>query len=83
MTCTGNPSGYSSTASLGALTVDILSGTNFNGPLTLSNIGTLGVTTAGNLQSVTLDNNGFITFVNSGNINSGLVITGNGMAPTR
>jgi outer membrane autotransporter protein len=78
VTCTGNPSGYSSTASLGTLTVDILSNTNFNGPLTLSNIGTLGVTTAGNLQSVTLDNNGFITFVNSGNINSGLVITGNG-----
>ncbi|MBW9114817.1 autotransporter outer membrane beta-barrel domain-containing protein [Rhizobium cauense] len=76
--CNGNPAGYSSTASLGTLTVDVVTGTNFNGPLTLSNIGSLGLTSAGNLQSVTLDNNGIINFVNSGNINNGVAISGAG-----
>ncbi len=76
--CTGNPAGFSSNGQ-GDLTIDILSGTNLNGPLTLSNIGTLNAKSAGNLQSVTLTDNGVATFENSGNINGGLVVVGNGI----
>ncbi|HWK64049.1 MAG TPA: autotransporter outer membrane beta-barrel domain-containing protein [Rhizobiaceae bacterium] len=77
VTCTGNPNGFS-TDGLGSLTVNIVSGTNLNGPLTASNTGVLGITNAGNLQSMTLTDNGAVTFTNSANINSGVTIVGDG-----
>lgn len=75
--CTGNPNGFS-TDGLGSLTVNVLTGTNLNGPFTASNTGTLDISSAGNLQTMTLTDNGTVVFVNSGNINSGVVIVGDG-----
>ncbi len=75
--CTGTSAGFT-TNGLGSLTVDILSGTSFNGPFSASNTGVLGITNAGNLQTITLTDNGIVTFTNSGNINNGLIIVGDG-----
>lgn len=77
VTCTGNPPGYS-VSGLGSLTVDILQGTNLNGPFFASDIGILSVDNSGNLQQVTLENNGSVDFISRSNINSGLEIIGDG-----
>jgi outer membrane autotransporter protein len=77
VTCDGNPNGYKAIG-LDELTVNIVPGTNFNGPFLISNSGILDITTAGNMNSVTLNNNDVIRFENLGNMNQGLVITGDG-----
>src|SRR5215218_4298544 len=75
VTCTGNPSGFTTTG-LSTLTVDVLVGTNFNGPFSASVMNQLTVTTAGNMQSMTFSAIDVLTLVTSGNVNNGITISG-------
>jgi outer membrane autotransporter protein len=75
VTCTGNPSGFTTTG-LSTLTVDVLVGTNFNGPFSASVMNQLTVTTAGNMQTMTFSAIDVLTLVTSGNVNNGITISG-------
>jgi outer membrane autotransporter protein len=75
VTCTGNPSGFT-TSGLATLTVDVLVGTNFNGPFSASVMNQLSVTTAGNMQTMTFSAIDVLTLAISGNINNGLAVSG-------
>ena len=77
VTCTGNPSGFT-TSGLSTLTVDVLVGTNFNGPFSASVINQLTVTTAGNMQTMTFSAIDVLTLVTSGNVNNGITVSGFG-----
>src|SRR5262245_29770596 len=79
VTCTGNPSSFTSIG-LTELNVDILTGTNFNGPINISLTGLLNVTNAGNINGlITLANNKEFTFENFGTENQGMAVSGNGV----
>src|SRR4029450_9842311 len=75
VTCTGNPSGFT-TSGLATLTVDVLVGTNFNGPFSASVMNQVSVTTAGNMQTMTFSAIDVLTLAISGNINNGLTVSG-------
>ena len=78
VTCSGNPNGFQASG-LGALTVNVLQGTNINGSFTASTIGVLDVTNRGNVNGLTsLTNNGQVTFLHFGALNNGLAIVGPG-----
>ena len=77
VTCTGNPSGFT-TSGLSFLSVDIVPGTNFNGPFSASVMNHLVVTNAGNMQAMTFSAIGLLTLTTSGNINNGITVTGPG-----
>ena len=78
VTCSGNPNGFQASG-LGALTVNVLQGTNINGSFTASTIGVLDVTNRGNVNGLTsLTNNGQVTFLHFGALNNGLAIIGPG-----
>jgi hypothetical protein len=77
VTCTGNPSGFT-TSGLSTLTVDVLVGTNFNGPFSASVMNQLTVSTGGNMQTMTFSAIDVLTLVTSGNINNGLTVSGFG-----
>ena len=81
VTCSGNPSSFSTTG-LGTLTVNILSGTNFNGPFSASTMNQLDVnSTNSNLQSMTFNAIGLLNLgLSGGNINNGITITNGGSA---
>lgn len=75
VTCSGNPNGYEASG-LNALTVDVVSGTNVNGPFTASAIGVLDVTNRGNVNGpTTFANDGQLTFLHFGVLNNGLSIS--------
>jgi outer membrane autotransporter protein len=76
VTCSGNPNGFSARG-LDALTVNVVSGTNVNGPFAASTIGVLDVTNRGNVNGLTtFANDGQVTFRHFGALNGGLTITG-------
>ena len=79
--CSGNPSSFS-TNGLSTLTVNILSGTNFNGPFSASTMNQLDVnSTNSNLQSMTFNAIGLLNLgLSGGNINNGITITNGGSA---
>ena len=77
VTCSGNPSSFSTTG-LSTLTVNIVPGTSFNGPFSASTMSQIDVNnTFGNMQAVTFNAIGLLNFATSGNIDSGVTITNN------
>ena len=77
VTCSGNPSSFSTTG-LSTLTVNIVPGTSFNGPFSASTMNQLDVNNNnGNMQAVTFNAIGLLNFTTLGNINNGVTITNN------
>ncbi len=81
VTCSGNPSSFT-TAGLSTLTVNIQSGTNFNGPFSASTMNQIDVNSINsNLQSMTFNSIGLLNLsLSGGNINNGITITNGGSA---
>lgn len=75
--CDGKTSGFAVNG-VEDLAVDVLPGTHFHGNFTASDMGLLDITNAGNLRDVTLDGNDVVTLDNSGSMNNGLVVVGDG-----
>lgn len=75
VTCSGNPNNFQA-SNLDALTVDVVSGTNINGPFTATGIDVLDVTNRGNVNGPTnFANDGQLTFLHFGVLNNGLSIS--------
>jgi type V secretory pathway adhesin AidA len=81
VTCSGNPSGFT-TSGLGTLTVNVQPNTSFNGAfsaLTMSQIDVL--SSNANFQAVTFNGIGQVNFtLNGGNVNNGITISNGGSA---
>ena len=81
VTCTGNQDTPYSVSNLVSLTVNVLAGANFNAAFSATNIGTLIMTTAGNLNVTTFTNIGNLSLLfTGGNANNGIFVSGTGNA---
>ena len=81
VTCSGNPSGFT-TAGLGTLTVNVQPNTSFNGPFSASTMSQIDVnSTNANFQAVTFNSIGLVNFnLSGGNVNNGITISNGGSA---
>jgi outer membrane autotransporter protein len=77
VTCSGNIPTYTTTG-LNTLTIQVLGGTNFNGPFAASIMSQLSMVNQGNMQDLTFDTINNLSFENTGNINNGITLLGLG-----
>ena len=81
VTCTGNPSGFT-TSGLSTLTVNVQPNTSFNGPFSASIMSQIDVaSTNSNFQSLTFNTVGVVNLtLSGGNVNNGITISNGGSA---